>query len=402
MFWVIATALTALVLLPVLAAILRKDDPGASGADLAIYRDQLAEVDRDLARGLLNPDEAERTRLEVQRRLLDADRRGSDAPHATPTGIRYALMAVATLIVGAGTFIIYDDRGEPGYRDLPLATRLALADEARSDRPAQDEAEISAEPFLPAPSALDPDFAELMSQLRRALEQRPEDIQGYRLLARNEAGAGNLRAARLAQARLVDLLGDDATVEDLIVLAELQVRAAGGIVTNDAEATLDRALSMAPDDGAALYYKGLSLAQIGRADQAFEIWRALLERGPESAAWIPPIRAQIADLAARAGVRYDVPAAAPGPSADDVEAAADMTPGERAEMIGAMVQGLSDRLANEGGTSSEWARLIVALAALGRSERATAILDEAQSVFAGNADDLAIIDTAATEAGLGR
>lgn len=400
MFWMIATALAALVLLPILTAIWRERGSGSERADLVIYRDQLAEVERDLARGVLREEEAERTRLEVQRRLLDADRATSEEVRAAPRWARIALVVLSAGVIVVGSFAIYVRVGAPGYRDLPIAARIALADDTRDGRPSQSEAEARAAPRLPPPAELEPDLDDLMARLRRTLEQRPDDLQGFRLLARNEAATGNIRAARIAQSRLVDLLGADADATEVGILAELMVHATGGLVTNEAEELVDRALALEPDNGRALYLKGVSLAQIGRPDQAFGFWRAALERGPESAPWIASIRAQIPEMAARAGVRYEAPVAR-GPDANDVAAAADMSPEERSEMISGMVEGLSRRLAEEGGPSADWARLIVALSVLGQTDRARTILDEARHVFAESPEDLAAIDNAASRTGLG-
>ena len=110
-----------------------------------------------------------------------------------------------------------------------------------------------------------------------------------------------------------------------------------------------------------------------------------------------------------AGVDYTPPAmagagpmagATAGPSQDDIAAAADMSPEERAEMIRGMVDRLMDRLATEGGTPQEWAQLIGALGIIGDSERARMIWGEAQSVYAEAPDALALIDQAAESAGL--
>ncbi|SHI35405.1 cytochrome c-type biogenesis protein CcmH [Palleronia salina] len=401
LFWLITGALVVLTLLPVVMALLRGGGDGR-GTDLAIYRDQLAEVERDLERGLLSEDEAARTRIEVQRRMLDADRRERGVVSRLPRGTALVFGGVIALSAAAGTFALYSLLGAPGYPDLPLAERIAQADAARDRRPSQAEAEAQAAPMMPEPPELDPDFDRLLTQLRQVMDERPDDLQGYRLLARNEAAIGNFPAARAAQERLVELLGPDVTAEDLAMWGELMVLSAGGFVSSEAEAVLDRALAADPRNGRAAYYKGLALAQIGRPDQAFAIWRGLLERGPEEAPWIEPIRGQIGQVAAAAGIRYDAPApAAPrGPTAADMEAAADMSPEDRQAMIGNMVSGLSQRLATEGGPSSDWARLIVALSVLGQTDRAQAILDEARGVFAGSQPDLDAIAAAADRAGL--
>jgi cytochrome c-type biogenesis protein CcmH len=77
-----------------------------------------------------------------------------------------------------------------------------------------------------------------------------------------------------------------------------------------------------------------------------------------------------------------------------------MSDAERMEMIRGMVEGLSDRLATEGGPPEDWARLIGALGVLGNAEQAAAIADEAEQVFAGNDAALSLIAEARMRAGL--
>jgi cytochrome c-type biogenesis protein CcmH len=83
-----------------------------------------------------------------------------------------------------------------------------------------------------------------------------------------------------------------------------------------------------------------------------------------------------------------------------MQAAGEMDSDDRQEMIRGMVQRLSDRLASEGGTPQEWARLIGALGVLGDTEQARTIYAEAQNVFAGNDAAVAVVTKAATQAGI--
>jgi cytochrome c-type biogenesis protein CcmH len=148
------------------------------------------------------------------------------------------------------------------------------------------------------------------------------------------------------------------------------------------------------------------MIQTGRPDLAFQVWDGLLRTSQPTDPWVLPIRAQIRDLAQIAGlIDYTLPdmaaaPAAPGPTAEQMEAAAEMTPKERMEMIRGMVGGLSDRLATEGGPPEDWARLIGALGVLGETAQATAIADEAETVFAGNDAALSMIAEARVRAGL--
>lgn len=407
MFWILAAALTAITALAILSP-LRRGRGGAAPAaayDLRVYRDQLAEVERDLDRGVIGPDDAQRLRAEIGRKVLDADRRAAlSAPAAR--GGRALWPAVALAAMLAGAVALYLREGVPGAPDMPLAERFAAADAAYRDRPTQAEAEAAA-PARPAPdlSQADPEYLAMIDQLRDAVGRNPDDQQGLALLASNEMRLGNLAAARAAQQRLVDLRGDQADAVQLMQLATLMVDAAGGVVTPEAEAVLRRALTLDPTQPQARYLQGVLLIQNGRPDRAFPLWRGLLDEGPESAPWIAPIRAAIQDLAWLAGddeYRAPAPPAAdlPGPDADALAAAEDLSPEDRARMIQDMVDRLQQRLATQGGSPEEWARLIAALAMLDQRDQATAILTEARQRFGSAPDALAPIERAATDAGL--
>jgi cytochrome c-type biogenesis protein CcmH len=111
------------------------------------------------------------------------------------------------------------------------------------------------------------------------------------------------------------------------------------------------------------------------------------------------IAAVIDDLVAQAGVAPDEPT--PGPSQAEVEAAGEMSAGDRRAMIEGMVARLGERLATEGGPPADWAQMIRSLGVLGRKDEAARIRDEGLAVFAGNPAALSEIATAAAEAGLG-
>lgn len=416
-FWIIITLLAVLVLALLTLALLR-GRPGlepSAAYDMRIYRDQLKEVDRDLARGVIAPGDAERVRTEVSRRILTADSemsQGATGPGQTgaPT---WAALVILTLCLLGGSLWLYRDLGAPGYGDLAQSTRIALAEEARRVRPPQAEAEASLPPS-PQTEPLGEDYIALVERLRETVAERPDDLQGQTLLARNEAILGNYAAAYRAQGEVVRLKGSDATSGDWADYADMMILAAGGYVSPEAEVALKQALERDPRDGPARYYWGLMLAQTGRPDLAFNTWRRLLRESRPNAPWVPPIRAQIEQIAERAGTDYTLPplaAQAPptpqpdeaplaGPSAEDVEAAGEMSAEDRAEMIRNMVDGLSERLATEGGTPAEWARLIGALGVLGDTDRARAIWQEAQQVFAQTPDALATVTAAAQRVGL--
>lgn len=400
-FWAAAggmgLAVAALFLLALRRA--RAEIAAAADYDLKVYRDQLAEIDRDLARGTLPPEEADRLRTEVSRRLLDADRHAQQASRkASTAGVTLAAALILALI--GSSYWAYLRLGAPGYPDLPLAARFAMSEEMRANRASQAEMEVTAAATRPAPVQPEPEFAALMDQLRAAVAERPDDARGLELLAANEARLGNLGEARAAMENLLRAKGDTATGDDHAALAELMIMAAGGLVSPEAEAELTRALTLDARNGTARYYYGLMAAQVGRFDRTFALWRPLLDEGPADAPWIEPIRAQIEDVAMRAGVQFTLPAALPGPDADAMAAAQDMSTEDRQAMIEGMVAQLGERLATEGGTVEEWARLISALTVLNRMDEAQEIYAEALTKFEGSPAQQSFLREQALNAGL--
>jgi len=387
----------------------RVGDAPPAAYDLQVYRDQLREVDRDTTRGVIGAEDAERLRAEISRKILAADAQlqagGESGGQPRMLGIVAAGVIVAA--IAGGGVALYSWIGAPGYRDLPMATRMAESDAARAERLDQDAAEARFAPQDPGlPEGTDAEYLALVERLRETVAERPEDRRGLRFLVRSEAALGNMGAARKAQAQLIEAKGEDATATDYATLAELMINAAGGYVSADAEAALRDALDREGQLPTARFYLGVYMAQVDRPDSAFRLWRDLLAESTPDAPWVAPIRSGIEDLAARAGVRYELPPrqAAPmapsGPSAGDIEAAEDMDPEARREMIRGMVARLSDRLATEGGTAQDWARLINAYGVLGEAEQAGRIWAEAQSVFADSPERLATVRAAAQTAGV--
>lgn len=404
MFWIICVALALVVILAVMAPFLRQRSAAAeptAAYDLRVYRDQLREVDRDLDRGVIDPTDAERLKIEIGRKVLEADRI-LKASSATGSGPGLALPLGILVAIVAGGFWLYRDIGAPNMPDEPYAARIAAAQANSAARPSQDEAEAKA-PKIDAPTP-DPDYLALIEKLRTAVKERPDDETGLALLSEHEARLGNLIDARKAQQHLVELKGDRTTTEEHARLAALMSEAAGGLITPEAEEQIVAALTLDPSNPQARYMAGMLQWQIGRPDRTFGLWASLLADGPEDAPWIAPIRAAIPTLAELAGrpdyVAPEPAPALPGPDAGAMAAAKDMTPEDRQKMIEGMVEQLETRLATQGGTPEEWARLISSLVVLGRQDHAHAILGEAQTRFAATPEGLAIVNQAAEDAGL--
>ncbi|VAW01286.1 Cytochrome c heme lyase subunit CcmI, apocytochrome c chaperone [hydrothermal vent metagenome] len=407
LFWIIISALALSVAALLGLALIRGrvGDAPPAAYDLQVYRDQLREVERDLARGVIGAGEAERIRAEVSRRVLSADAqlKSGGETGGQPRWAGWVMAAICALLLGGGSVLLYSFTGQPGFGDQPQANRIAAAEEARTNRLSQTEAEELLPTRAPAPQVSE-DFLNLMDRLRKTVKARPDDLQGLALLARNEAALGNIIAAYKAQQQLIGVKDAQATADDYAFLTDLLVSAANGYISTDARTAMRAALAHTPDQPTARYYLGLYLWQVGRPDAAFRMWEKLLRDGPPDAPWTLLIRQQIEELAWLAGVRYTLPPAEdqPGPTADQVESAQDMSQGDRVKMIQGMVSRLSQRLSTEGGSAADWARLIGAYGVLDETDKARTIWQEAQQVFADRPNDLAQIRANAEKAGVAK
>lgn len=392
-FWAVAASLALLVAAVLLDALRRPQGSPRpeTDADLAVYKDQLAEIERDLGRGTIQAEEAARLRAEVGKRVIEADRARTSKPiTAGPTSGR-ALAAVILALVLPGGLMAYWWLGAPGYPDMALEPRLAALDAGMAARPTQEEELVQI--GTPRDRALD---QELVPELAAKT-----DAAALTDAFRSRFEAGELQAAVRVQERIIALRGNQATSSDHANLALALVAEAQGYVSPEAEAELRASLQLDMTNELSRYLVGEMFLQGGRYDQTFRFWRPLAEGGAAGSPWVASIRERIEQVAELAGIKYALPPTeATGPSAGDVAAAQDMTPDERQAMIEGMVAQLSERLATEGGPVEDWNRLIRSLAVLDRTAEAQTIYDEARTRFEGQPAELSFLKQAAVESGL--
>ena len=403
LFWALVTAITICVAAFLLAALrIPAPSPEEQDQDLQFYKAQLDEVERDVARGLLMPQEAQQLHAEIARRLLKSAKIQNVG--AAETGNRAWVLVAAVLtafLLLGGSLALYGTLGAPGYADLSQSDRIARAKELHDNRPLLPEY-IERLPPLDKPEA-GTAYLHLIEKLRQTVAERPNDLEGQILLAGTEASLQNFMAASVAQENVVRLKGADASVDDHFDHAELLIFAGRGYVSPEAETALERALALQNDHQPSLYYMGLLLFQIDRPDRAFRIWQKLLAEAEPDSPWLEPIRGQIEDVALAAGVTdFELPPlpVKRGPTQDDIEAAGRMSSEEQQAMIEGMVEGLAERLSSEGGPPEDWAKLLRALNVLGRASDALEIYKEAQVVFADHPDALKTIEETARLLGM--
>ncbi len=351
--WLAIGALTLVAVLPILWPLLRPSGAVSERLDhdLEVYRDQLREVDAELAANSLTEREAAEAKREIERRILRAaDQQESHGGPVAPSAITAVLIA---LLLPALTLLLYSQLGQPGQPDQPLAAREAPAPEAQGLSEDQS-AEVS----------------EMVARLETRLQAQPDDLDGWILLGRSRAAMGDFDNAAKALRRAVALSGDDAEIQ--VALGDILIRGAGGAVTPEALAAFKKALELAPEHLAARYFLALAALQAGRSQEAYDAWLALYRDLPGESENRQAVAAQIRQVAKELGVDPEKQLAAaaesgsalasasgsaPGPDRAAMAAAANMPAAERQEFIASMVQRLADRLAEEPEDFDGWMRL---------------------------------------------
>ena len=217
------------------------------------------------------------------------------------------------------------------------------------------------------PAGRDAEMATLVARLAERMKDRPDDARGWRLLGRSLASLGRHSEAARAYGRAVALLPADADLRSLH--GEALASAGGGTITAEAERAFAAALRIDPREPRARFYLGLSALQKGDREGALARWRELEAASPDDAEWLPMLRRRIASLAPGGAVGTDAEAPPRGPTREDIAAAQQMLPEERAEMIRGMVARLALRLEEEPDDAEGWARLARSYRVLGEAEK---------------------------------
>ena len=281
-FVLAAAILVAVTLVVLLRPWNRKPKPAAgstSDINAGIYRDQLAELDRDLAAGTLSADDHAQARAELQRRLLD-DVSATDTPAATTGGMKHTalLLAVTLPLAAAG---LYAWLGTPAALD-PLA-RAA---------PTQQNVE------------------KMVADLAARMEKNP-DPRGFVVLARSYRAMGRLPEAEAAFERIGPALQENATL--LAEYADVLASRAMGNLEGKPMALVNQALKVEPENPMALSLAATAAYNRGDYAQAIARWQQIQRVVPpdsEDARWLTDAIAKTREhLAGVGGAGAKTPAA---------------------------------------------------------------------------------------------
>ncbi len=374
LFWIIVSCVTALLAVALLAPLLRRSATagGEHSHDVEVYRDQMAEVDRDAAAGLISAEEAEYARAEIGRRLLaSADKASRETGGRIRTSRHPLAQAFIILLLPAIGIGLYLYAGSPGVPDAPLAARLA--------NPGND-------------------VALLLAKAENHLIQNPDDGAGWDLVApiylRNRRPADAVNAYRQA----IRIRGESA--ERLSGLGESIVASNQGLINSEATDAFRKALSLDRNDARSEFYLAFALEQEGRSLEALAAFQALAKSSPPDAPWQPIVAQHIASLQKGPGGANPSPNAPGNPTAADVAAAQNMNAGDRQQMIESMVSGLDEKLKADPNNFEGWMRLVRSYAMLKQADKASDALTRALKAFPADGEQGKQLVALATQLGI--
>jgi len=365
--WLILALMTVLAIAAVIWPLLRQGVTIRSGTDTAVYRDQLDEVERDRATGLIGKTEAEAARVEISRRLIAADEAAKHAPRpdSTPEWRRWAVAAFTLVLVPLGATALYLRIGEPGLASEPLAARM----QAPTNNQGQS-------------------VEKLIVQVEQHLQSNPSDGRGWEVLAPVYMQVGRYTDSVNAWRNAITLLGESADRE--ADLGEALTAAANGVVTAEAKMAFVRAVTLDDTTVTAQFYLGVAAQQDGDRDKAAKIWHGLIAGAKPGAEWIGTVRAALARLEGK-----QTPAnGLPGPTPAEMLAAAEQSPAKREASISSMVDRLAERLKKDGSDENGWAQLVRSYKVMGEADKQKAAVADARQALAANPTKLKAFEVA--------
>src|SRR6478735_434145 len=352
--WFVFALMTVAAIFAVLWPLGRGNRAPSEGSEAAVYKDQLAEIERDRAADLIGAPEAEAARVEISRRLLAAadSERAPDAASSLKWRRAAAVLALVGLPLVA--IVVYMPLGSPQLRDFPLAQRDRGANMAQS-------------------------LENMVVQVEQHLEKNPTDGRGWNVLAPVLERLGRFDEAVRAYRNSITYNGESA--ERRSDLGEAITAAASGVVTAEAKTAFERAHALSADDPKANYFLGLAAEQDGRKDDAANIWRALLAKAPADAPWRPLVQTSLARVGGGG-------ATMPALSDETIAASKDMNEGDRNAMVRGMVERLATRLKQNGDDVEGWLRLVRAYLVMGERDKAMGASTDARQAVANDAERL--------------
>lgn len=244
--------------------------PDSSAHDLEVYRDQLRELDRDLARGVIETAEAEAARNEIRRRALTAAERTEIAGEtaATPQILSRTTVLLLALAVPALSLALYAVLGRPELADR---SRLTVQEERRG--PTREDMRAAEQM---TPEQRQEMIRGMVGRLAERLEENPGDLAGWLRLARARSVLGEAGKSADAYGKAAALAPKNVRVLTLYTMAVLRLRNPDDPLDPRLLDLFRRLHALEPRHPLSLYYLGRHAFDLGREAEGKAYWRKLL------------------------------------------------------------------------------------------------------------------------------
>lgn len=282
LFWVICALLIVIALAFVLPPVLQRSDDAEvvldeerKQANIAIYRDQLSELEADLRNGIIAEDQYAQDRDETERRLLEdtATTRSKKAATAPVSARNTAYLLGFGLPLVA--IIFYLKVGEPALITNPAPVGAPPSASSAEAPPERTQAQIEAN----------------VAKLAERLKSNPNDAQGWTMLARSYSSMEKYSEAENAYAQATELNPKDADL--LAEYAFVTGMAGGKSLEGKPTELINRALKIDPENPKALQLAGSAAFQAKDYKKAIDYWQRVLKKVPPGSEVAETINARI-------------------------------------------------------------------------------------------------------------
>jgi cytochrome c-type biogenesis protein CcmH len=261
LFWIISAGLIVLAMAFVGLPLLRTEVSKSITSDelnLAIIKQQLAELDSDLESGILDKERYEAARKDLEKELL----RDVSSEIKTPESKASSpIMAATALLIPIAAITIYQLLGSP-----QIITLLA-------QQPTHSATQQTAAHQTGKGMENMPPMEELVKKLAEKLEQNPDNLQGWIMLGRSYIALNNYEAAINAYQRAMKI--DEQNVGLLLAYAEAIAATNGNNFTGQAAPMVEKAYKLEPNNPNALWLSGILAYQSSQFKTAIERWKSL-------------------------------------------------------------------------------------------------------------------------------
>ena len=310
LFWTITAGLIVLAMAFVALPLMRKGVANTITSDelnLAVFKQQLAELDSDLEAGILDQIRYDAARKDLEKELLTDVSGVPETPDHKTSG---QAMAATALLVPAAALVLYYTLGSP-----EIIPRLAQQPGTPPQQTAQSQ---------PGGSQNLPPMEELVRRLAAKMEENPDNLEGWIMLGRSYMALNDHPAAIDAYQRAMEI--NDQDISLLLAYSEAIATTNGNDFTGRAAPMVEKAFQLEPENPNVLWLAGILAYQSSQFESAIQRWSSLRGKLTPQSSELESVNSAIDDARSQLGlppeeaelpsiVKTEKPVSAPKPSA---------------------------------------------------------------------------------------